>query len=252
MQHVSRPAPVTTSGIAKHGLCRSPGAKTVYASQFATWVPSMPAFSGGWWERAGYSGAATRALPGLRRRAGPSRVTTTSRQVQGNRSDESACPRAGAVAPRARTCRGAARAARGATGSGAVPAARASGGEGCSAQAPSNGVGFTSPGRSEPDSGGSPVSEPVRGDAARALPAGHVQANAQGHACGSASRFVHHSRFARVLIPRRGAVAMLRSPCSADPFPLRPRRRTRRPRPARAAFFFSRFPARVRAGHPPS
>ena len=233
MQHFRVPPLIATPGIAKHGLCRSTGVKTVYASQFATWAASMPAFSGGRWRPAGYSGAATRALPGLHRRAGPSRATTTSRHAQGNHSDESACPRAGAVAARARTCRRAARAARAAAGSGALPAARASGGEGRSTQGPSSGGGFASRGRSESEPVRRPLGEPVRGVAARALPAWHVQANAQGHARGGASGFVRRSRIARVLMPR--------PPSLADRFPLRPRCRTRRPRPARAAFSSAAF-----------
>jgi hypothetical protein len=52
----SRPPLMTTPGIAKHGSCRSTRTKIVYASQFATWMPSVPGSSGGRWARAGYSG----------------------------------------------------------------------------------------------------------------------------------------------------------------------------------------------------
>jgi hypothetical protein len=214
-------------------------------------VRDMDAFGAGIFRRAvGASRvfrAVTRAV-GLRRRAGPSPATTASRQIQGNRSNESACPRAGAVAARARTRRRAARAARGATGSGALLAARASGGERGSAQGSASGVGFAARGRREPRAVGSLFGKRVRG-AARALPAWHVQANAQGHARDGASRFVRRSRIARVLMPWHGVVSMQRPPCPADRCPrprCRPRCRTRRPHAARAALSPAAF--RLRPG----
>jgi hypothetical protein len=141
------------------------------------------------------------ALPGLRRRVGASRAATTSRHLQGNRSDESACPRAGAVAACARNCRRAARAARGAAGSVALPAARASGGEDRPTPGHASRGGFASARRSEADPLRSALSASVPGVAAQSLPAWHVQANAQGHARGGASRFVRGSPIARALMP---------------------------------------------------
>lgn len=220
MQHVRVPPPVTTTGIAKHGLCRPPGPKTVYASQFWTRARSIPAFSGGRRARAGYCMAATRdaGTSPVRR---PSFAITTSRHLQGIDSDESACPRAGAVTARARARRHVARTARGAAGPCALPAARASIDDRGTAQGGpgARGIGPASPGRGEP---GSIRGGPVDAAAARGLPAGHVEANAQGHARGAASRVVRRARGDRVLMPRAAC-----RPCpSRRCVPLRPRRRT--------------------------